>query len=318
MLTIFSAPKAFNDAHISKIQRNAIRSWMALGDVVEVILLGDEPGLAESAATFNIRCIPVRSRASSGAPLINELFSLARQNAKHSVLCYVNSDIILMDDFLPSIRSATESLATFLIVGNRYDVEIQTELDMHDHWLKDLRQLIQVRGKPHPPMGSDYFIFRKNQFEDIPAFALGRAGWDNWMMYKARHDGIPVVDATARITAVHQNHDYAHLPGGEPHYRHPESMRNIRLAGGYEAMFRLRDANWVMSPEGIRKKKMGEWEWPRKIEADLIAMFGTGLRSRLTRMIFHPLGSLAYLRYKLLGSDRLKTSEESIDREANA
>ena len=30
-LTIFSAPKAFRDAHIATIQRNAIRSWQALG-----------------------------------------------------------------------------------------------------------------------------------------------------------------------------------------------------------------------------------------------------------------------------------------------
>jgi hypothetical protein len=31
---------------------------------------------------------------------------------------------------------------------------------------------------------------------------------------------------------IHQNHDYGHLPGGEPHYTVPESNENIRLAGG--------------------------------------------------------------------------------------
>ena len=31
---------------------------------------------------------------------------------------------------------------------------------------------------------------------------------------------------------IHQNHDYSHLPGGQPHYNHPETDENIRLAGG--------------------------------------------------------------------------------------
>ena len=30
-LTIFTAPKPFTDPHINLIQRNALRSWLALG-----------------------------------------------------------------------------------------------------------------------------------------------------------------------------------------------------------------------------------------------------------------------------------------------
>jgi hypothetical protein len=315
MLTIFSAPKAFTDEHIARIQHNALRSWLDLGDGVEVLLLGDEPGIQESAESFGVRCIPVSSRSKSGAPLINELFALARQHAKYSTLCYLNADIILLEDFLPSVQVVMERFPAFLIVGNRYDLEIQDELQMQEDWREDLRQMVQEVGKPHPPMGSDYFIYQKGQFTDMPSFALGRAGWDNWMMYKARHDGVPLVDASNGITAVHQDHDYAHLPGGEPHYRHPESTRNIQLAGGYETMFRLRDANWVMSSQGIRKKRMGEWNWPRKIEADLIARFGAGFRSRFTRMLFHPVDSLAYLRNKVAGANHLQKVEESVERE---
>ena len=48
LLTLFSAPKPFTDPHIALIQRNAIRSWTLLPDV-EVILLGEETGLAEAA-----------------------------------------------------------------------------------------------------------------------------------------------------------------------------------------------------------------------------------------------------------------------------
>jgi len=38
-LAIFTAPKPFTNPHIRIIQRNAIRSWQALGDEVEVWLV---------------------------------------------------------------------------------------------------------------------------------------------------------------------------------------------------------------------------------------------------------------------------------------
>ena len=48
-LTIFTSPKPFTDPHIATIQRNAIRSWQSLGEEVEVLLIGEEPGIAEAA-----------------------------------------------------------------------------------------------------------------------------------------------------------------------------------------------------------------------------------------------------------------------------
>ncbi len=56
-LTIFTAPKPFTNPHINLIQRNAIQSWMQLEDV-EVILIGDEPGIPEAAREFGVRNVP--------------------------------------------------------------------------------------------------------------------------------------------------------------------------------------------------------------------------------------------------------------------
>jgi hypothetical protein len=185
------------------------------------------------------------------------------------------------------------------VVGNRWDLQFEKTITFDDDWIPSLRAQLRNHGQKHPPMGSDYFIYTKGQFADMPAFALGRAGWDNWMMYKARHSSWPLINASEAITAVHQEHDYAHLPGGQPHYRHAESMRNIELAGGLETMFRLRDADWILSGNELRQKKWGEWEWPRKMEADLIARIGTGFLARLIRMLFHPRDALLYLTQKV-------------------
>ncbi|MGQ9834042.1 MAG: glycosyl transferase family 2, partial [Candidatus Villigracilaceae bacterium] len=70
LLTLFSAPKPFTDPHIAVIQRNAIQSWLRLPDV-EVILLGDEAGLAQVAAEFGVKHLPEVACNPSGTPLIS-------------------------------------------------------------------------------------------------------------------------------------------------------------------------------------------------------------------------------------------------------
>lgn len=305
MLTIFSAPKSFSDPHIALIQCNAISSWLQLGEDVEVLLLGDEPGLDEAASSLGVRRLSVPERAPSGTPLISALFRRAREVASNRLLCYMNADIVPLDDFLPGVRTVVERLDSFLLVGTRWDLSVQQPLSFEKNWIQDLRQRLELEGQLHPPMGSDYFIFPDNLFERIPDFALGRAGWDNWMIFKARQDRIPVVDASSAITVVHQDHSYAHLPGGQPHYRHPESIRNVELAGGLETMFRLRDADWMLVPSGLERKSWDKWEWPRKIESDLIASLGSGRGAKMVRMAFHPRDTLTYYWRMALKSLRL-------------
>ena len=305
MLTIFSAPKSFSDPHIALIQYNAISSWLQLGEDVEVLLMGDEPGLKEAASLLGVCLLSVPERAPSGTPLISALFRRAREAASNRLLCYMNADIIPLGDFLPGVQTVAERLDSYLIVGTRWDLPVQRPLSFENDWIQDLLRRLELEGQLHPPMGSDYFIFPANHFERIPDFALGRAGWDNWMIFQARQERIPVVDASSAITVVHQDHSYDHLPGGQPHYRHPESIRNIELAGGLETMFRLRDADWRLVPSGLTRKSWDKWEWPRKIEADLIALLGPGRGAKMVRIAFHPKVILTYSWRMALRSLRL-------------
>lgn len=103
LITIFSAPKPFTDAHIATIQRNAIKSWTLLPDV-EVILLGEETGLAQAAHELGVKHIPNVTRNESGTPLISSMFQLARENSSSDLLCIINADMILMPDFVAAAR----------------------------------------------------------------------------------------------------------------------------------------------------------------------------------------------------------------------
>ena len=85
LITLFSAPKPFTDPHIALIQRNALHSWTLLPDV-EIILLGNEEGLAQTAQEFNVKHIPDVKCNSNGTPLISSMFELARQNSTSELL----------------------------------------------------------------------------------------------------------------------------------------------------------------------------------------------------------------------------------------
>ena len=294
MLTLFTAPKPFRD-HIGVIQTNAIRSWQQLGRDVDILLLGKEPGLDEAAAGLGVRALKDVQRSESGAPSLRSAFHEVRRVSRTSILCYLNADILLLDDFRESVERVAKVCDRYLIAGQRWDLDVLEGILFDPGWQTRLREQVRDSGSLHRPVGSDYFVFPATQYVDLPDFTLGRSGWDNWMIYDGRRRRIPVIDASREITAVHQNHDYSHLPGGRPHYRHPESVRNVNIAGGREVVFRLEDADWLLRSDGPARKGWREWRYPRRWEADLIARFGPGRFSRLVRLVFRPGETMRYV-----------------------
>ncbi len=87
---------------------------------------------------------------------------------------------------------------------------------------------------------------------ELPPFAVGRPGWDNYLVYRARKLGIPVVDATPVLTLVHQNHGYGHVPAASgDRWEGPEARMNRALMGGTERTFDIGDATHVLMANGL-------------------------------------------------------------------
>jgi hypothetical protein len=274
LITLFSAPKPFTDPHIATIQRNAIKSWTLLPDV-EVILLGEEIGLAEAAQGLGVKHIHDVKRNQSGTPLISAMFQLARENSHSDLLCIVNADMILMPDFVEAARSSRLQRDTFVLLSQRWDLDVTQPLEFTEGWHHRLSSIVDRQGILHRPAGSDFFLFPKTCYTDIPDFAIGRAGWDNWMIYKARKEKWPVIDCTPSVMIVHQNHDYSHLPGGRSHHEHPDTNENIRLAGG-EANIRytVLDSTHQLTAGGkLARPKMTSLHFMRKLELFLRKIF---------------------------------------------
>jgi hypothetical protein len=252
MLTIFAIPKPFR-GHVATIQRNALQSWLRLRPACQVLMLGDEEGVVEAARWSGAQCIPTIARNELGTPLVSAAFEIAERVATFDLLCYVNADVILLDDFLDAVRQVAPR-RRFLMVGQRWDVNLSQAWDFEQvDSAQRLRAYARTYGGLHPPLGSDYFVFPRGFWRRLPAFAVGRPGWDNWMIYQARAARAAVIDATRCVTVIHQIHDYSHSPAAaEDVWSGPEARRNLEIVGGSERIFTLEDATHVLTPTGPR------------------------------------------------------------------
>ncbi|MCK4268349.1 MAG: hypothetical protein KAX16_05920 [Actinomycetia bacterium] len=254
IITFFGVPKPFKGS-IGVIQRNAIQSWCALKPLADVVLLGNESGCSQTAKDLGIRQIKNIEVNEYGTPLVSAIFRTAEAETSSNLICYLNSDIMLTRDFLSAINVVSSKWDRFLLVGRRRDIDLNVPWDFTqpDSEIK-LLKYVNKKSELHSVWGIDYFVFPRGLWGEIPPFALGRPSYDNWLIYKARALGVPVIDATETITAIHQNHDYGHFKGGKQTFLEgPETKRNIALAGGQKYFFSLADSTWFLTSDGLKR-----------------------------------------------------------------
>jgi hypothetical protein len=259
MLTIFSIPKAFA-GHIGVIQRNAITSWKCLEPEPEIILLGNEDGVGEIVREFGLGWIPDIETTRYGTPLLGDGFQKVGAMARNPLLVYVNCDIMFTPSLIDSLQQV--NYPRFLAVGRRTNIDLATAVAAGE--MKDpavLRQLAAA-GTLETPFAIDYFIFPACcELLQIPMFAVGRPGWDNWMLYNALARHLPLIETTAAIHALHQNHHYHHVPMQRgTTWEGPEADYNRVLAGCAERLrFSLLDATHRLTASGEVVANPGNW-----------------------------------------------------------
>ena len=280
MLTLFTIPKAF-DGHIGDIQRNAIQSWTLLRPKCEIILLADDEGTAKVAEEFGVKHIPDVQRNEFGTPLLDSAYQLAEEAAGHSIHCYINADIILTNDFLPAVNSVAKQSEWFMMTARRWNLDVSNRRDFSNNWESGLLDDVATRGALGKNTQIDFWVYSKGLLSDIPALAVGRMAFECWCLYKARAGHADLIDATASIVSVHQNHDYAHHPQGAAGIgKSIEAERNRELVGGKPYFFTIRDRTHVLTPKGLKRTRDG-WRLWRSIRAAQVLPMNAPLPARL-------------------------------------
>jgi hypothetical protein len=210
MLTILSTPKAFTGL-FAVIQRNAIESWTKLEPRPEIILFGRDEGTAELCTELGLRHVPDVAENTHGTPLLSDMFLRGQQLATNPVVCWANADIIFTPTIMRAAAVVTEHPRAAYLVGRRTDVDQLEPLAFTDRWSEDLTSRAARDGERKPANWIDYFMFTRGLFTELPPFAIGRPGYDPWLIWRASDFGADVVDATDFVLAVHQRHDYSHV-----------------------------------------------------------------------------------------------------------
>lgn len=248
MITFFTIPKAFAGPFAVKMN-NAIKSWTLLKPRPEIMLFGHEKGIDKAARRFGCIQKSLAMHKEFGIPLINRTFKRAQKNAKTSLMCFANTDIILTQDFMSAVERVSQKFTGFLMVGCKTDVDIDFKIDFAEDWEPKLRDYVSRKSKLHSPTGIDYFVFTKGLYVDIPPFMIGRTAWDNWLVWHILQRNIPVIDVTGGVLAVHQHRHWLREKRG------PAYDYNRRLAGKAGRWGRINYSTWVLTLEDIRERR---------------------------------------------------------------
>jgi glycosyltransferase involved in cell wall biosynthesis len=264
MITFLSSPKAFTGINLEN-QINAIRSWLSLAEEVEVILYGKSEGIDEVSRKLGVKYVSDIATSEYGTPLFGAIANHAAQQARYDLQAYVNCDILLNKKFINVAKSIP--FPQFLMVGQRIDLAEGIFLDVFaaDFYEKFI-QLAQANSVIlKPPNACDYFVFRRNLWEGLPSLVIGRAGYDNALIGFCLKRSVPVVDATFSIIALHQYHDYMHVPGGQKVVLEgSEAMQNKAVIGRFFSP-NITDATWQWR-EGRLHRAYGRGDWLRVLE----------------------------------------------------
>jgi len=263
MLTILTSPKP----SIGKMQMdflNALHNWSQLCPQPEIFVFGGDEGLVESEG---VRYITSHHTNELGLPYLDSVYQIAQHEAKHDVFMLVSDHLMFMPGLMEAVQRCKSRFPKFLAVGQRHDVDVVDVIDFTRQLYKvrDVRSIQDWRltfldyiaaGRLHGPSAKDYMIFSRDFPIDIPPFLLGRPWYDSWFVSASLDAGIPVVDLTATVVAIHPNHDYAQIPG-QPAGNHgnPGEEYNAQLAVGVVGRSgHTTRSQWIDTPMGIKAR----------------------------------------------------------------
>lgn len=217
-ITFICCPKPFID-EFSVIQTNAILSWKRLKSCSRIIVASADKGVDDFCKNHGLIHAPQISMNKSGTPLMDSIFQIGyaetqKFESESAVVCYVNSDIIFLDDFdivmskLFSGEFNSVLKDDFLLIGRHYKWPDNAHklINFEDPlWQKELLNSVLTIGKPAPSCAIDFFIHTPKTYSHLLPFAIGKYHWDRWLVYEAIRLGRTTIDLSNTLFVVHQN-----------------------------------------------------------------------------------------------------------------
>ncbi len=234
-ITFFTTCKPFKgEANI--LQRNALRSWSALG--VPIIICGTEEGVKEACSEFGAQQIASIEYNKRGTPLIRSIFSEAEEKAVTPFLAYLNADILVQPNMLKTMLTVTKNYEnasrSLLMTSRRRNIPLGEELQGASQKIQhNLDTLDEQYGVWDQSNAIDLFLFSRGLFDEIIPLVVGHMQWDNWLLWKAQKCGADIVDVSLEAALLHPIHGYqSDGTGLQQRTQGEQAAKNRELAKG--------------------------------------------------------------------------------------
>jgi hypothetical protein len=206
-ITFICCPKPFIEP-FKDIQTNAIISWKKLKYCSRIVMCCNEEGSQEFCKEYDIIHEPNVEVNEFNTPLLHSIFKLGYKHANKYV-CFINSDIILLNDFDSTIEKIFNSnldLNNCLLVGQQWSWKKPYLIDFNkDDYKENILKEVKNDNKQNDACAIDYFVHSITTYENILPFAIGRCHFDRWLMYEALRLNRITIDMSQTIIAIHQD-----------------------------------------------------------------------------------------------------------------
>jgi len=263
-VVLFTTPRPFENLY-EIIQTNAMKSWAYIDPPPSRILVyadrefeGD--AAVDLAEAIGYEVCPVLQRTPSGVPLLNDLFTRTAEVAGDGVACYVNCDIILESDLVPSLERCVKlveaqydqphfrrSKKGILMVARRWNTQMLHLMDFEPGWEDELREKVDVQGSLMAECAIDLFAWKGLVWSNVQPYAIGRYRWDNWLIGNALVRNNPVVDVSSVVRITHQAHNIVA-------WEDPDAQNNFKIQGAFCG---LKDSTHTLTEDGLIEGWLG-------------------------------------------------------------
>jgi len=287
---LFSSPKP-RRGDTEAVQISAFRSWRRIFPKARILLFGDGATWESFASEVGFELAGSLPLSSEKGEVIQFPFEKVSKLAGNNLAMYLNSDILLDSSATAAVASLESLPGPWLASARRCCLSqwVGPALAKENEWNEFYRRARET-GVWGEACAMDVFLFRGLSFEAMPPFLIGHRGWDNWMIYNARNQNIPVIDISLTMRAIHCDHDYSYARGNSaPNLRDgPLEKTNLRLLGGEERLFHLGHVTHELRHGKVTKCR-GWGPLQRSLEIWQIQHSGQSWWWRPIRRLFHPL-----------------------------
>ena len=206
LVTFVSCFKKFN-AEFDMIQQSALYSWRA--NSIPVILPNNEVGIKERCpgVTF-VEGVPRgwEIGQKTGAVLLPDLVDAVLPLISTPMVALISSDMIIPGDFQEHLDGLLKQHGfDAFLESSRHAIKLGYSVSSPEAYLKVQKEPRQL-GKEHGLfIMSKYWV--KAMRARMPAFLIGRYGWDSWIHRWAEQHVLKRVDCTQDLPVLHCDHD---------------------------------------------------------------------------------------------------------------